>query len=129
MIILKVTKKQDFILSPENTFLEPQRGQFDPPRFFWVNLQFSISSPWFFIHFCSCKLIIFGWFQFKQIIKAVFLFVCFINTGFSLQGRLLRCIEKYKITKRLRCVHRAYREAVVRRCTKKVVLRNNSQIP
>ena len=33
MIILKVTKKQDFILSPENTFLEPQRGQFDPTTY------------------------------------------------------------------------------------------------
>ena len=77
----------------------------------------NISNPWFFIHFCGCKLIIFGWFQFKQIIKAVFLFVCFINTGFSLQGRLLRCVS------------RVYRETVVRRCTKKDVLKNNSQIP
>ena len=31
MIILKVTKKQDFTLSLKDTFLEkPQRGQVDP---------------------------------------------------------------------------------------------------
>ena len=46
MIILKVTIKQGFILSLEDTFLENQRGGIDPPAFSVNNLSFDKLFTW-----------------------------------------------------------------------------------